>query len=54
MTGYEIILFYKYVHIDLPEQAVFEQRQLQQRLGLKGRTIIASEGINSTVEGTAE
>lgn len=31
-----------------------EQRRLQERLGLKGRTLIATEGINGTLEGTTE
>jgi UPF0176 protein len=51
---YEIILFYKYVHIDNPNKMMLHQKELQLKLGLKGRTIIASEGINATVEGTKE
>jgi UPF0176 protein len=54
MNDYEIILFYKYVRIDNPEQFMREQKELQLRLGLKGRTIIAREGINATMEGTRE
>lgn len=54
MNNYEIILFYKYVHIDNPAKLMMHQKQLQLQLGLKGRTIIASEGINATVEGTSE
>ncbi len=54
MTEYEIILFYKYVHIDDPEQLMREQKELQLRLGLKGRTIVSTEGINATMEGTRE
>lgn len=53
-TQFEIILFYKYVHIEDPEQFAEEQRELQKRLGLTGRTLIASEGINATLEGTKE
>jgi UPF0176 protein len=52
MQEFEIILFYKYVHIANPEKLAEEQRVLQTRLGLKGRTIIATEGINATLEGT--
>ncbi len=33
---------------------MIHQKNLQLSLGLKGRTIIASEGINATVEGTKE
>ncbi len=51
---YEIILFYKYVHIDDPVRLMREQKELQLRLGLKGRSIIASEGVNMTMEGTSE
>lgn len=51
---FEIILFYKYVRIEDPEQFMQEQKQLQNRLDLKGRTLIASEGINATLEGTKE
>lgn len=51
---YDIILFYKYVHIDNPAKLMLEQKELQTKLGLKGRTIIAEEGINATLEGTTE
>lgn len=54
MLGYEIILFYKYVYITQPQKLVREQKQLQERLGLRGRTLIAHEGINATLEGTQE
>lgn len=46
-----IILFYKYVRIDDPEYVMHEQRELCEALELTGRTIIAHEGINSTLEG---
>lgn len=51
---YEIILFYKYVHIKDPETVAEGQRKLCEKLGLKGRCIIATEGINATFEGTKE
>lgn len=51
---YQIILFYKYVHIDEPEALKASQMELCARLGLKGRCIIAPEGINATFEGTKE
>ncbi len=53
-TGYTILLFYKYVKINDPVQLRNEQRLLCEQLGLKGRIIIAEEGINVTVEGTTE
>lgn len=51
---YKIILFYKYIHIDEPEELMQKQKEVCQRLNLKGRMIIASEGINATLEGTQE
>lgn len=49
-----IILFYKYVHIPVPKQILVWQKSLCRELGLKGRVIIASEGINATVGGLHE
>lgn len=49
---YQILLWYKYVPIDNPVHEMREQRRTCESLGLKGRIIIASEGINGTVEGT--
>jgi UPF0176 protein len=51
---YPVILFDKYVHI--PDADVFcaSQRALCESLGLKGRILIASEGINGTLAGPAE
>lgn len=54
MNDYEIILFYKYVFIDNPEQLMLHQKDLQARLGIKGRTIVSKEGINATMEGRRE
>lgn len=54
MNNYEIILFYKYVRIENPGQLMMHQKELQTKLGLTGRTIIAEEGINATIEGTTE
>lgn len=52
--NYEILLYYKYT--DLPDAAELTaaHKALCQELGLKGRVIIATEGINGTVEGTIE
>src|SRR3990167_7633161 len=54
MSNYTIILFYKYVHIDNPEKLREWQFGLATKLGLKGRVIVAEEGINATLEGTIE
>src|SRR3989338_8006468 len=51
---WQIILFYKYVHIDNPEAVKDWQKAVCEKLGLKGRCIIASEGINATFEGKEE
>lgn len=48
---YQVILFYKYIDIDCPEKLMADQRTLCERLNLKGRIIIAAEGINGTLEG---
>ncbi len=53
-SNFTIILFYKYVQIENPEQLRDKQRALTQKLGLKGRVIVATEGINATLEGTEE
>jgi UPF0176 protein len=46
-----ILLFYKYVDISDPVSLMSEQKQICESLDLKGRIIIAAEGINGTVEG---
>ena len=51
---YQIILFYKYVRIDDPEAVKAREEEVCTGLGLRGRCIIASEGINATYEGTRE
>ncbi len=52
--SYEVLLYYKYIHIEDPEALMAVQRRLCEELSLKGRIIIAAEGINGTVEGTKE
>ncbi len=51
---YTVILFYKYTYIANPKAERDVQCSLCTRLGMKGRIIIASEGINGTCEGTRE
>lgn len=53
-TGYTILLFYKYTKIDNPQKLKDEQLALCKKLNLKGRIIVAKEGINATIEGTTE
>jgi UPF0176 protein len=54
MIEYVVILFYKFVHLEDPEGFRDAQRKLVKELGMKGRMLIASEGINGTFEGTRE
>lgn len=49
---HKILLYYKYTEIKDPIAVMNWQRGLCQALDLKGRILIASEGINGTVEGT--
>jgi len=49
-----ILLFYKYVDIENPIQIQAWQKALCAKLGLTGRIILATEGINGTVGGTDE
>jgi UPF0176 protein len=53
-SDYPVILFYKYVPIEVPERFAVEQRGLCTALGLKGRLLIASEGLNGTFVGTRD
>ncbi len=53
-SEYTIILFYKYIRLEDPEKEKHVQHKLCKELGLKGRVIVAPEGINSTLEGTTE
>lgn len=48
---YPVILFYKYVPIEDPVALVESQRALCAALELKGRILIAGEGINGTLAG---
>lgn len=50
---YPVLLFYKYVSIAQPERLAAEQRALCVEQGLKGRILIATEGINGTLAGPA-
>ncbi|CAH0347240.1 rhodanese-related sulfurtransferase [Bacillus sp. CECT 9360] len=57
MTGnkpYRVLLYYQYVSIENPEEFADEHRAFCNELGLKGRILIAAEGINGTVSGPVE
>ncbi|MDR0270257.1 rhodanese-related sulfurtransferase [Paenibacillus sp.] len=51
---YRILLYYNFVNIPDPEQFTAEHLQYCKDLGVKGRILIASEGINGTLSGTVE
>ena len=48
---FEVLLYYKYVDIKDPIKVRDEQRKLCESLDLRGRIIVAEEGINGTLEG---
>ena len=53
-SAYRVLLYYKFVKIEDPETFTQEHLQYCKDLGVKGRILIASEGINGTVSGTPE
>ncbi|MEN9614314.1 MAG: hypothetical protein RLZZ347_621 [Candidatus Parcubacteria bacterium] len=53
-SGFEVLLFYKYVPVEDPTALMLSQKELCTRLGMTGRTIVAHEGINATLEGSIE
>jgi UPF0176 protein len=54
MNPYRILLFYKYIAIPDAEAFTAEHLQYCKDLGVKGRILIADEGINGTLSGTVE
>lgn len=54
MNMEKIILYYKFVEVPDPETVMFWQRNLCERLNIKGRIIISKQGINGTVGGDIE
>ena len=53
-SSYQVLLYYKYIQIEEPWFVQKEQIALCEKLNLKGRIIVAEEGINGTVEGLIE
>lgn len=51
---YRILLYYMYVPIENPEEFAKQHLKFCEELGLKGRILVAAEGINGTVSGTVE
>ncbi|MGG7177357.1 rhodanese-related sulfurtransferase [Clostridium paraputrificum] len=53
-NNYRILLYYKFTSIENPEEYTMEHLDLCKSLNLKGRILIANEGINGTCSGTTE
>lgn len=51
---YRVLLYYKYVTIQNPEEFAQNHLEYCRNLGLKGRILVAPEGINGTCSGTYE
>ncbi len=51
MPQYKVILFYKFIHLRNPKKVMAEQKVLASKCNLKGRMLVAEEGINATFEG---
>jgi UPF0176 protein len=52
-SAFEVLLYYQFVRVPSPELLRGEQAFLCERLGLRGRIIVADEGINGTLSGPA-
>src|SRR5690554_2436396 len=51
---FHVLLYYKYVLIEDPETFTAAHLEFCRQLGLKGRVIIAQEGMNGTLAGPVE
>lgn len=51
---YRVLLFYKYTTIEDPESFAKEHLAFGKEIGIKGRILVANEGINGTLSGTVE
>lgn len=54
MSNYNVLLYYLYVPIEDPEQFAAEHLAFCKSLNLKGRILVANEGINGTLSGLTE
>lgn len=54
MATYQVLLYYKFVRIDDPEDFVRTHEALCRDLGLRGRILVAPEGLNGTVSGSPD
>lgn len=51
MLDYRLLLYYKYVQIPDPQEFAESHLRLCEELGLVGRILVATEGLNGTVSG---
>lgn len=54
MARHSVLLYYFFAPIEDPDAYAAEHRRFCEELGLRGRILIASEGINGTCSGTTE
>lgn len=54
MQNYIIILFYKFFEVTDPKSLRDEMRALAKKHNLRGRLLVATEGVNGTFEGTSD
>lgn len=54
MSEYKVILFYKFINLRNPAKVMAEQKALASACHLKGRMLVAEEGINATFEGLSK
>ena len=52
--NYRVLLYYHYTSIEDPAAFAAAHLEICKQLELKGRILVASEGINGTVSGTVE
>ena len=52
--NYQVLLYYHYTTIEDPAAFSAEHLAMCKEIGLKGRILVANEGINGTVSGTIE
>lgn len=52
MEKFQVLLFYKFAHISNPEALAGTHREFCRTHNLRGRILIAAEGINGTVSGS--
>ncbi|UFT99773.1 rhodanese-related sulfurtransferase [Radiobacillus kanasensis] len=52
--SFQVLLYYNYVDIEDPEQFAADHLKFCKEIELKGRVLVAKEGINGTVSGTIE